>query len=135
MYLLDTNAISKIIRGTEKIRTRYEAAVDKGHSFIVSSIVLHELYFGACRSVDPQSNFARIALFVASQDGVAEFGLEDARVAGNIHCYLAKIGFPIGPYDVLIAAQALRLNYIVVTGNTREFSRVPDLKWEDWGSD
>jgi tRNA(fMet)-specific endonuclease VapC len=39
---------------------------------------------------------------------------------------------PIGERDLLIAATAKSLVLIVVTHNVREFSRVPDLKVEDW---
>ena len=45
---------------------------------------------------------------------------------------LAEAGTPIGPYDVLIAGQALQRGLVVVTRNTREFSRVPGLDVENW---
>ena len=41
-------------------------------------------------------------------------------------------GTPIGTYDLLIASQALRHDATLVTANTAEFSRVSDLRWEDW---
>lgn len=53
-------------------------------------------------------------------------------MAGKLRQYLAKRGQMIGPYDLLIAAQALRLDRTLVTGNVREFSRVPGLRWVDW---
>jgi len=57
---------------------------------------------------------------------------EDAREAGNIRAALFKLGTPIGPYDILIAAQARRRDAILVTSNEREFARVSGLKMEDW---
>jgi tRNA(fMet)-specific endonuclease VapC len=51
---------------------------------------------------------------------------------GEIRAYLARLGKPIGPYDMQIAAIALAHNVILVTHNTREFSRIPDLQIEDW---
>jgi len=38
----------------------------------------------------------------------------------------------IGQFDLLIAAHAIAENAILVTNNTREFSRVPTLMMEDW---
>jgi len=51
---------------------------------------------------------------------------------GDIRANLEKKGTPIGPYDLLIAAIAMRHNLIVITHNTREFSRINGLKLEDW---
>ena len=60
------------------------------------------------------------------------FDSEDARVAGGIRAGLEAKGTPIGPYDLLIAAQALRREAILVTANVREFGRVEGLALEDW---
>lgn len=51
---------------------------------------------------------------------------------GRIRHYLTRLGAPIGPNDLLIAAHALTLDLTVVTANEREFSRVPALKVENW---
>jgi tRNA(fMet)-specific endonuclease VapC len=45
---------------------------------------------------------------------------------------LAEKGTPIGPYDVLVAGQAMARNMILVTHNTDEFGRVSGLRIEDW---
>ena len=52
--------------------------------------------------------------------------------AGDIMAYLAAIGKPIGDRDALIAAHARALSLVLVTHNTGEFSRVPQLETEDW---
>jgi tRNA(fMet)-specific endonuclease VapC len=63
---------------------------------------------------------------------VLEFDGEDARRAGEVRAFLAAKGTPIGPYDVLIAGQALARDMILVTRNTDEFRRVKGLRVEDW---
>ena len=55
-----------------------------------------------------------------------------AREFGEIRAYLARQGTPIGPYDLQIAAIAKAHDLILVTHNTREFSRVLGLRVEDW---
>ncbi len=55
-------------------------------------------------------------------------------MAGEIRAALEKAGTPIGPYDLLIAAQALRRSATLVTANASEFSRVPRLSWQNWSA-
>ena len=66
---------------------------------------------------------------------VLDFDAEDAEEAGDIRATLQRAGTPIGPYDILIAAQARRRDALLVTANTREFARVPGLQIEDWTTD
>ena len=95
----------------------------------VSAIVMHELFYGAFRSARVEANVARV-------DGlrfeVVAFEREDARASGAVRAALATAGAAIGPYDVLIAGQALARGLTLVTHNTREFGRVEGLRVEDW---
>jgi tRNA(fMet)-specific endonuclease VapC len=77
------------------------------------------------------ANAEALDVFLRSVAVVA-FDEEDASIAGSIRAELERVGKPIGPYDYLIAAQALRHGLIFVTANEREFSRVPGLRWENW---
>jgi tRNA(fMet)-specific endonuclease VapC len=54
------------------------------------------------------------------------------RRAGEVRARLALIGRPIGPYDVLIAGQALARQLTLVTHNPAEFGRIEGLAVEDW---
>jgi tRNA(fMet)-specific endonuclease VapC len=63
---------------------------------------------------------------------VLDYDRDDALEAGRVRALLASQGRPIGPYDTLIAGQALRHGLVLVTANTREFERVPGLVCEDW---
>jgi tRNA(fMet)-specific endonuclease VapC len=60
------------------------------------------------------------------------FEREDARMAGEIRALLRRSGASIGPYDILIAGQALARGLVLVTHNVQEFGRVPGLRVEDW---
>lgn len=63
---------------------------------------------------------------------VLQFGVEEARLSALIRAKLERKGTPIGAYDVLIAGTALAHQGILITNNTKEFSRVPKLKIENW---
>jgi tRNA(fMet)-specific endonuclease VapC len=97
--------------------------------FGISSIVVHELYFGAFKSTQIEANLSRIERLRLA---IVEFDREDAREAGAIRASLSRPGTPIGPYDALIAGQAKARGLTLVTRNTREFARVDGLKVENW---
>lgn len=130
LWLLDANAVIMLVsRRSEALLERVEAA-DLG-SLAVSSIVAHELYFGAYRSQKVDFNLETLRLLFTDLP-VLELDREDARVAGDIRADLARRGMPIGPYDVLIAGQAKARDLPLITNNTAEFSRVSGLRIEDW---
>jgi tRNA(fMet)-specific endonuclease VapC len=134
-YLLDTNVVSVALRGRpEIVRRRFDDVILRGETVALSMLVYHELYFGALRSASPDKNLTRLQLFKERFGNPIEFTESDAQVAAEIRMVLSTNGNIIGPYDTLIAAQALRLDATLVTSNVREFSRVPGLKWEDWTS-
>src|SRR5712691_8219719 len=127
-YLLDANAVVGLLNDRPRNlvqRARREPTRD----IAIPAIVAHELFYGAFRSRRAAQNLTRID---ALRFEVIEFDKEDARQAGEVRAWLAAQGQPIGPYDVLIAGQAVARNVILVTRNTREFGRVPRLRIEDW---
>lgn len=130
LRLLDTNAvISLVARRSDALLQRVEAS--EPGSLAVSSVVAHELYFGAYRSEWVAFNLETLRLLF-SDLAILDFDREDARVAGEIRAELKRRGTPIGPYDTLIAGHAMARGLTLVTNNTGEFSRVAGLQIEDW---
>lgn len=128
--LLDTNAVIALVgRRSAKLLERVEAS--EPGSLAVSSIVAHELWYGAYRSQKVAFNLETLRLLFADL-AILAFDREDARVAGEVRAELSRQGTPIGPYDVLIAGQARARGLTLVTNNTGEFRRVAGLKLEDW---
>jgi tRNA(fMet)-specific endonuclease VapC len=97
----------------------------------VSAIAVFELQYGIAGSSRIAANEAKLAIFLGPLVQLP-FDNEDARFAGIIRAELRKRGTPIGPYDVLIAGQALRHNLVLVTANIAEFARIPGLRLENW---
>jgi tRNA(fMet)-specific endonuclease VapC len=134
-YLLDTNAVIALLKDEPAIfRKRLRRAVSRGAAIAVSSIVLYELWYGVARSARRRENAERLRLFLSGGIEVSAFDEEDARTAGDLRATLEGAGTPIGPYDLLIAAQALRTGATLVTANVAEFTRVPGLQWQDWSA-
>jgi tRNA(fMet)-specific endonuclease VapC len=127
-FLLDTNAVIALLNNvntsiSERIREHQPSDIG------ISSIVSHELFYGAFKSQRTKNN---VALVDCLQFEVLEFDKEDSRFAGEIRAQLTKKGTPIGPYDVLIAGQALARDLILITNNMKEFERVNGLLVENW---
>ena len=133
MICLDTNAVIAVLNDrTSPVRAGIDAAIGLGRTLSISSIVLFELRYGAAKSARPERNAQRIVDFLSGPIEVLPFEPADADEAGDIRAALERAGTPIGPYDVLVAAQARRRDALLVTANERKFARVPRLKFEDW---
>jgi len=132
-YLLDTNAVIALLTNRPAtVRERLRREASAAASIGISSIVLFELWYGVARSQHRAQNAERLRTFLAGNISVLAFAEEDAAIAGDLRAELGKAGTPIGPYDLLIAAQALRAGTTLVTANVTEFRRVRGLVWQDW---
>lgn len=128
-HLLDTNVLSQLVRQPQgevahKIAEIGEAAV------CTSVIVACELRYGAAKKASPRLSAQIEAILGAIEilpfDVPADAAYADLRIA------LEQAGTPIGPNDMLIAADALAHDCVLVTANVREFSRVPGLSVVSW---
>ena len=129
-YLLDTNVcVNAIHQRVPKLNLRFIRipARDKA----ICSIVRFELFYGAYKSQRRSTSLPVIENFLASYPSL-DFDENAARICGELRADLESKGTPIGAYDMQIAAVALAHKLILVTHNTREFSRVPNLTLEDW---
>ena len=136
MIHLDTNVAIALLNDRQpRVRARFDEARAAGTPLGLSVIVYHELMYGGAASERRKANEDKIALFITSGELVMlDFTQDDAQEAGEIRAHLRRLGTPIGPYDVLIAAQARRAGTALVTANTGEFTRVPGLQVLDWAA-
>jgi len=135
MICLDTNAVIAAINvRVPGVRQRLEQALAERADVGIPIVVWFELHYGAAKSARVQQNRAALAAFLALDVAIWPFDIEDAEEAGDIRVTLERAGTPIGPYDILIAAQARRRGALLVTANGREFARVPGLRFEDWAT-
>ena len=90
--------------------------------------------YGAANSDRAEGNTRALDALLGQGFNIVDFDAADAAEAGAIRAHLRHEGTPIGPYDVLIAAQARRRGATLVTANTRELARVPGLMVADWAA-
>ena len=128
-YVLDTNiliAVSKRRAGLAE-RLRGLPASD----LPLSSVVLAEIEYGIVKSTKPELN-RQVYDAMLRRFNVVDFGAAAARHYGVLRADLEKQGQVIGPNDLMIAAQALAVDAVVVTDNVSKFSRVKGLVVENW---
>ena len=129
-YMLDTNICISLIKvRPDKMSRRLSRlpVEDVG----ISSVVAAELWYGVALSEKKKLNEAALRDFLDFVN-VLDWPSGACPVHGRIRAYLRKKGTPIGAMDLLIASHASFLNAVLVTNDTREFDRVPDLKIENW---
>jgi len=129
-FMLDTNICIYIIKQKppDVIERFYKTEISE---IGISSITLSELLYGVSKSSKPEQNQFALTQFIAPLD-ILSYDDEAAQYYGELRVYLEKQGRPIGSLDMLIAAHALSTNYVLVTNNEKEFTRVPKLKIENW---
>lgn len=129
-YMLDTNMIA--YARNQHPRCVLERLLKHDPSEIcISSITMAELEYGVFNSSKPMQNRIGLLMFL-SNITVLPFDSDASLEYGSIRFKLRTQGNLIGPNDMLIAAHARALGLTLVTHNTKEFSRVDDLKIEDW---
>ncbi len=132
-YFLDTSACVAILRRKpESARIEAERTIRQGSTLLISSIVLHELWYGVFKGSRVNENVWQLQAFLAWGVEVLDFGEDDARFSGRIRAELEASGNRIGAYDTLIGGQCLRHGFTLVTNNLSEFSRIPGLVCVDW---
>ncbi|HTB84382.1 MAG TPA: type II toxin-antitoxin system VapC family toxin [Candidatus Sulfotelmatobacter sp.] len=128
-HLLDTDTCIGVLRQkpgmVEKLSRLAPADV------AISMVTVYELFCGVEKAGNPAKERGKVERFISA---IAELPLERAaaQMAAQVRAELERQGTVIGPYDLLIAGQALAGNLTLVTGNVAEFRRVQGLKIEPW---
>ncbi len=129
MHILDSDTCVRLLKNQSAFVRKL--ALLPSDKVFMSAVTYHELYYGALHSSDPARHFKLLAT-LSNAITVLSFTQTSAASASQIRQDLAAKGSPIGPLDTLIAGHALEHELILVTGNTREFSRVNGLTLENW---
>jgi tRNA(fMet)-specific endonuclease VapC len=128
-YLLDTNILSALARNP--LGPVYSKIREHGEDSVCTSIIVAcEIRFGLEKSGSSMLR-DRMERILASMETLAYEQPVESHYA-EIRWQLEKKGTPIGPNDLLIAAQARHLGLTLVTDNVDEFKRVPGLEIENW---
>ncbi len=129
-YLLDTNVCIKYLNA-DSVRIVENLKKHMPDDITLCSVVKSELLTGAYKSNVTDKVLKKLNVFFDKFTSLV-FDDEAADMYGKIRAELEKAGSAIGPYDMQIASIAIVHNLILITHNINEFSRIKDLKMEDW---
>jgi len=133
-YLLDTNICIYIINEKpKKLLRKFEQY--PVHEFGISSITHAELQYGVEKSKNKVTNQNALDEFLLPLTVLPFHGKKLVACYGEIRTLLESQGKTIGPLDMLIAAHALGLHLTIISNNIKEFSRIPNLRCENWVSE
>lgn len=129
IHLLDTDSCIGVLRQRPGMVQRLSQLVPTDCA--VSMVTVYELFCGVEKAQDPTTERQKVERFVSA---IMELPLDRAaaEAAARIRGELERQGQSIGPYDLLIAGQAVASNLTLVTNNRREFQRVSGLRIETW---
>ena len=128
-HLLDTDTCIGVLRQRPGMVQRLSQVAPT--DCCVSMVTVYELFCGLAMAQDPAKERQKVERFVSA---IIELPLDraGAESAANVRAELERQGTPIGPYDLLIAGQAVAGGLTLVTNNVREFQRVSGIKLESW---
>ena len=129
MYILDTNTVIHYFKGVASVVHRLLSVSPS--SIAIPSVVIYELEVGILKSATKQKRRKQLDALTKTVQTIPFTDVE-AREAAHVRTYLESIGTPIGSIDNQIAGVVLSQNAILVTRNTKEFTRVPNLRIENW---
>ena len=131
-YLLDTCVVSDFARGQQPVQSRLLATAPS--AIALSSITVLEVEYGLALRPVVARRLRKVLSALFDSVTILPFDREDAIRAAALRAELKRQGLPVGAYDLLIGATALRRGLTLVTSNTAEFSHVEGLPLEDWRS-
>ena len=126
---LDTNICSYILRRHPQAMLQRFAGLSASGLWL-SAIVAAELRFGAAKRGSARHSHQVHAILSAIE--VLPLDMPADKTYAQLRWALEQSGRPIGPNDMLIAAQALAHECVLVTANVGEFSRITDLQVTNW---
>ena len=129
-YMLDTNICIYVIKHKPE-KVFQELQKHDPSEVCISSVTYAELVHGVEKSEAVEKNRLALSLMLANIE-ILDFDVEAANCYGKVRADLEKKGTTIGPLDMMIAGHAQSLGYTVVTNNMKEFSRVSNLKIDNW---
>jgi tRNA(fMet)-specific endonuclease VapC len=128
-YLLDTNVCVDLFKGHPKVCAKL--ADVSPEDCAISAVTAYELSVGVQRSIQPDRENKKLGNLLATIE-VLPFDHAAGIEAAHVRHQLEQAGVMIGPYDILIAGQALASKRILISSNTREFDRIPQLELQNW---
>jgi tRNA(fMet)-specific endonuclease VapC len=132
MYLFDTDIITNIFKRQPSPGLLAKLAKTPSRAQHISTITVSEIVYGAWKSSQPRRHLDNLEKILLPAVTILGFDSKAAYVCGSLRARLEREGKPLALADLQVAAIAMSRDLVLVSGNTRHFSRIPGLVWENW---
>ena len=132
MFLFDTDIITNILKKNPSERLLKQLAPIPVFEQYISTITVSEIVYGAVKSNRPEYHLENLEKVLLPSVNIVGFDSKAAYVCGRLRAELEKKGTPLDLADLEIAAIAIAGEFTLVTGNTKHFSRIIELRVENW---
>ncbi len=132
MFLFDTDIITNVFKKRPSKTLLKRLSTVPKHDQYISTITISEIVYGAAKSNRPEYHLNNLETILLPSVNVVGFDSKSAYVCGQLRAEFEKKGLPLDLADLEIAAIAIAGKFILVTGNTRHFERIPELRLENW---
>ena len=128
--LIDTDILSMFFRGNPGVIAQFDTYLSEHGNINLGIITYYEILSGLCYR-DAQRQLS-LFLDFAAQNLILPLSERSVSISAQVYAELRKQGTPIDDIDLLIAGIAIANNLVLVTHNSRHFSRINALEIEDW---
>lgn len=129
--ILETSFIIDFMRGNENAVRKMKELIDSNNSISIASPTIFELFSGLEQSSMQSEELDKIHKIIHNQL-IWQFDDSSAEIAGRIHGYSTKNNSGIDPIDAMIAGIAIKHNEKILTKNIKHFSKISNLKIENY---
>jgi len=134
VFCFDTDILSAVMRRDPPLHLIRRLAEVPPRQQFTTAVTVGEMLYGAAKRGDPQLE-QRVHDLILRAQAVLPFDEPAAEVYGSLRATLERAGRPLAEPDLRIAATALSRDLTLVSGNVRQFARVPGLRLENWLED
>lgn len=131
-YLFDTDIITNIFKKQPSSPLLDRLAQTAAKDQYISTITISEIVYGASKSKNPGLHLRNLEDILLPAVQIVDFDSKAAYVCGTLRARLEKQGEPLALADLEIASIVIANDMVLVSGNTRHFSRIPELCLENW---
>jgi tRNA(fMet)-specific endonuclease VapC len=132
MYLFDTDVITNVLKPKPSQRLIDKLSTVAQRDQFISTITLSEIVYGAMKSQRPEYHLKNLEQILLPSVNIIGFDAKAAYICGQLRAKLEKAGQPLPLADLEIASIAVAGEFILVSGNSKHFKRIADLKLENW---
>ena len=128
--LLDTDILSELFKGHERVATEASAYIRQHGNITISAITKYEILKGL-KAKKASKQISAFQTFCSLNDVLP---ITDAAIekASDIYAELKEKGNLISDADILVAAISMVNDYVLISNNTNHFSRIEGLRLDNW---